>query len=335
MNRVAVIVLNWNGIDDTVLCFRSLLRQTAKNFVIVIVDNGSKDGSKATLEKMERDYPKKLVVLRNPYNKGFAGGVNTGIEWATSQNFDGVALFNNDAQADNTWLQHLIEGFKDRQIGIVTGLLLSADGKHIDSTGEQYSKWGLAFPRNRNDLKESAPKAEYVFGATGGASLYRLSMLHDIGLFDEDFFAYYEDVDISFRAQLSGWKVFYQPSAIAYHQKGGTSSKIAGFTIYQAFKNLPLVYIKNVPRLLLLPIGIRFYTAYWLMYFKAILHGNLIPATKGLVQSMWYGLSGLRKRRDVQKNRKVPVKYIESILWHDLPPDQTGLRRVRKLFTGK
>src|SRR6201999_312952 len=91
-------------------------------------------------------------------------------------------------------------------------------------------------------------KQTAVFVASGGASLYRIKMLQEIGLFDEDFFAYYEDVDLSFRAQLAGWKVAYAPRAVAYHQIGATSGHIKGFTTYQTIKNLPLLFYKNVPR---------------------------------------------------------------------------------------
>jgi GT2 family glycosyltransferase len=160
-------------------------------------------------------------------------------------------------------------------------------------------------------------------------------MFHDIGMFDEDYFAYYEDVDISFRAQLAGWKIYYQPRAVAYHQQGGTSGKMPGFTVYQMFKNTPMIYIKNVPRQLLFSIGIRFYFAYWLMFFNAVAKGSGAPALKGAVQSIWYSLKSFKKRWHIQKTRRVPLSYIQSLLWPDMPPEQTGLRKVRKVFTGK
>jgi GT2 family glycosyltransferase len=190
MNRLAVVILNWNGIDDTLLCFDSLLKQTASNFTIVIVDNGSVDNSKETLKKLQSDHSDQLVVLYNSYNKGFAGGVNTGITWALKNDFRAVALFNNDAVADKRWLESLDEASKDGQVGIVTGLLLHSDGKTIDSTGEQYTTWGLPFPRGRDLATGTAQAGGYTFGATGGATLYKMSVFKDVGLFDEDFFAY-------------------------------------------------------------------------------------------------------------------------------------------------
>jgi len=335
MNRVAVVVLNYKGIDDTIKCLASLVGQSYHDFKIVAVENGSGDNSATEFKKLEKQYKDKLQTLYNTKNLGFDGGVNTGIRWALKHDFEYIVLFNNDALADKDWLKHLVEqADMNENFGIVTGLLLHEDGKTIDSSGDWYSKWGLSFPRNRNDPTKKAPKAGEVFGASGGASLYRVKMFRQIGLFDEDFFAYYEDVDISFRAQLAGWRVFYQPKAIAYHKQGGTSSKMPGFTVYQTFKNLPLVYVKNVSFGLLFSIGIRFYPAYWLIYFHAIARGNGWPATKGALHSIGYGIKSLRKRWGIQKNKKVSTAYIASIIWPDLPPEQTGLRKLRRFFTG-
>lgn len=335
MNRVAIVVLNWNGITDTLTCLDSLLEQTYKDFRVVVVDNGSKDNSKELLDRYQAGHADKVDVIYNPVNFGFAGGVNTGIEWALNEGFDYVALFNNDATADKNWLKSLVEAAGDKKIGISTGLLLHEDGKTIDSTGDWFSKWGLAFPRNRGDGVDKAQKAGRVFSGTGGASLYKTALFKDIGLFDEDFFAYYEDVDVSFRAQLTGWKVVYTPKAIAYHKQGASSKKIPGFTVYQAFKNLPLLFIKNVPRGLLLSIGVRFYLAYFLILVNAIAKGNGGPALKGAWMSFVLGFKKLGERRQIQKNKRVSSDYIKSILWDDLPPDQTGIRKFRKIFTGK
>lgn len=336
MDRLAVIVLNWNGIDDTVLCFNSLLKQTVSEFKIIIVDNGSIDSSQQILEKLQRDNPDRLMVLYNPRNKGFAGGANTGITWSIEHEFEYVALLNNDAIADKRWVENLTEVMSDETIGIATGLLLTTDGKEIDSTGEQYSKWGLSFPRNRSTSRKLAHASGYTFGATGGASVYRTALLKDIGLFDETFFAYYEDVDISFRAQLAGWKVFYTSKATAYHQQGATSKKLPGFAVSQTFKNLPLLYAKNVPRELLFTIGIRFWLAYTLMLGHAVKKGAGIPAIKGWLQSIiLFWTTALPARRVIQRRKKVPTSYIKSMLWPDLPPNQTGLRKLRRLFTGK
>ena len=335
MNRVAIVVLNWNGADDTLQCVDSLLKQDYRKFHIVVIDNGSADDSPERLEDYRTKHAEEVTVLYNMRNEGFAGGVNTGIRWVMNNNFDAIALFNNDATADPAWLSKLVAVFDNASVGIATGLLLREGGATIDTTGEQYSKWGLPFPRSRNDRTELAPIDGVTFGATGGASLYRVDLFADIGLFDEDFFAYYEDLDVSFRAQLAGWEVAYTSEAVAYHKQGATSAKIPGFTTYQAFKNLPLLITKNVPLGLLPSVGVRFLLAYTLMFWKAVFHGKGRYALKGLLVHFMYIPKKLVERRHIQSHKKVSTDYIRSLLWNDLPPEQAGLRKLRRLFIGK
>ncbi len=336
MNRVAVVVVNFKGIEDTLACIESLQKQTFKDFTVVAVENGSHDRSKEAFQILEKNLKEKIQTLYNNENLGFTGGVNTGIKWALENNYDGIALFNNDAVAEPSWLQELIDAQQKIGSGITTGLLLHEDGKTIDSTGDWYSTWGLPFPRNRDEPSKNAPGAEFVFSATGGGSLYQASLFRDIGLFDNVFFAYYEDIDISFRAQLAGWKVYYTPKAIAYHKQGATANRMpGGFAVLQTFKNLPVVFLKNVPRELLFSIGIRFYFAYLLMLGNAIKNGNGGAALRGVWRSITLIPHSLRERRRIQKSKKVPTGRIKKMLWPDLPPNQTGIRKVRKLFTGK
>ncbi len=335
MKRIAIVVLNYKGIDDTIECIASLQKQTYANYKIVIVENGSHDGSREKLQKLHSGKFADCEIIFNEKNLGFTGGVNTGIRYALENDFDAVALFNNDAVADENWLAELAKKLVG-ETGIVTCLLLHRDGKTIDSTGDSYSIWGLPFPHGRDQLTKNAAKSGEVFGASGGASLYSCEMLREIGLFDEDFFAYSEDVDISFRAQLAGWNVYYNNRAVAYHEQGGTSKKMSGFGVYQTFKNWPLLFIKDVPTRLLLPIGIRFYFAYFVMYWHAVFRGRFVPATKGVFAGIWFfWTSSLWKRWRIQRSRKVDAKYINDIIYHDMPPDQTGLRKLRKFFTGK
>lgn len=332
MTSVLIVVLNWNGINDTEECVNSLLAQTYQNYKILIVDNASSDDSLPRLEKLEQTNPDKISILKNAQNLGFAGGVNSGIRYAIKENFDAVALFNNDATADPKWLENLEKNLTP-ETSIVTGLLLHADGKTIDSTGDFYSSWGIGFPRNRGNKTSEAPESGPVFSASGGASLYKINTLKQIGLFDETFFAYYEDTDISFRAQLAGHKIFYTKDAVAYHKQGATSSKIPGFTVYQTFKNLPLLFWKNVPTKLLLKVGARFALLYTLIFLNAVKKGSGWPAFKGVLASIYYfWTSALWKRLKIQRNKKVSAKYIWSILYHDLPPEQTGMRVFRDRF---
>lgn len=334
MPKVLIIVLNWNGIEDTKQCLNSLFAQTYNKYQIAVVDNGSVDDSLKQLKAIQQKH-KDLILIENGENRGFAGGVNSGIKYALNNKFTAIALFNNDAIADKNWLKQLVSDLRG-STGIVTGLLLHRNGKTIDSTGDFYTTWGIPSPRNRGALVDKAPASGYVFGASGGASLYSLDVFKQIGLFDENFFVYYEDVDVSFRAQLAGFKVAYNKDAIAYHKQGATSNKVPGLAIMHTFKNLPLLFWKNVPLGLLLPIGIRFLLLYTLIFGNAIKNGTGMYAFRGWLGSIWYfWTSALWQRFKIQASKKVTTGYINSILYHDIPPEQTGMRKFRQFFTGR
>lgn len=326
MQKVCIVVPNWNGKRSLPDCLDSLLGQVMPADIIV-VDNGSTDGS---LELLADKYHR-VEVLALGKNIGFAGGVNAGIKRAMVLGARYVALFNNDAIADKKWLQNLVEHLSaNPKVGIVTSKIISSANDVLDSTGEFYTSWGLPYPRGRGEkVSDTYDNHRRVFGASGAASLYRIKMLKEIGLFDEDFFAYYEDVDISFRAQLAGWKISYEPRAIVHHDIGGTSGKIKDFTTYQTMKNLPWLLWKNVPRGLLLTVVPRFELAYWGIYFSAIRRGQGWPATKGVAVSVALMPKKIWQRRKIQKRRKVSDSYVRSILVHDLPPNAHRLRALR------
>lgn len=326
-HRVCVVVPNWNGQDSLASCLDSL--NTQSEFVkIIVVDNGSSDDSVAIVEEKYPD----VILIKHRANRGFAGGVNAGICYGLKLGAKYIGLLNNDATADKEWAKHLT-GFLDShpKAGIVTSKILDGDKKQLDSTGDLYTIWGLPFPRGRGEPADDKYDSEqWVFGASGGASLYRAAMFQEIGLFDQDFFAYYEDIDISFRAQLAGWKVAYEPRAIAYHQIGATSSKIYGFTTYQTAKNLPMLFWKNAPASLLWRIVPRFKLAYGGILFSAVRRGQGWPAFKGLLMFLWLLPKKTVQRHKIQKKRRVTTTYINSIITHDLPPNAHKLRALRQ-----
>mgnify|MGYP000061763854 FL=1 len=324
--KVYVVIPNWNGAGLLRACLDSLKAQSQKHQAIV-VDNGSVDGS---VEIIENEYPD-VVLIRHSKNKGFAGGVNSGIKYAIEQSTDYVALLNNDAVADKQWLESLMKFLQTNQnVGIATSKICDAEKTHLDSTGDQYTIWGLPYPRGRGEeYSDKYDKDIWVFGASGGASLYRIAMLRQIGLFDEDFFAYYEDVDISFRAQLAGWKVGYVPQAVAYHEIGATSGSIKGFTTYQTLKNLPLLLWKNVPWKLMPKVWPRLVLAYAGILGRALGRGQFLPIAKGIFTGTILWPKKLVERSRIQRSRKVSIGYIDSIITHDLPPNAERLRKLR------
>lgn len=316
--NTAVIVPNWNGAEMLAKCLSSLEKQTVKTEIIV-VDNGSSDNSTETVKK---NFPN-VRLIKNFKNLGFAGGVNKGIKQAMGTDHEFIALFNNDATAEPDWLEKLLSRIEtDEMLGIVTGKLMRDDKKHFDSTGDFYSTWGIPFPRGRNqqDLSQY-DKSEEVFGASGGASVYRSKMLEEIGLFDERFFAYYEDVDVSFRARLAGWKIAYEPSAVAYHKVGATSEKLGPFTRYHSVKNFHLLYWKNMPGKLFF----KYLPLFWLQGLRfaisSTLRGGLPAYLRGLGRAMLYQPQiFFVDRRKIHKKRKVSSGEIDSWLYHGRPP---------------
>ncbi|MBI2591897.1 glycosyltransferase family 2 protein [Candidatus Saccharibacteria bacterium] len=325
--RVSVVIPNWNGEQELPACLDALLAQSLTPEEIIVVDNGSTDGSK---ELLYGQYPQ-VTVIPLPFNTGFASGVNVGLRYSSSAGYDYTALLNNDAVADKNWLKSLVDiMYSNPRAGIVTSKMINDTGEYLDSTGELYTVWGLPYPRGRREANTGKYDGQKeVFGASGGASLYRHKMLAEIGFFDEDFFAYYEDVDISFRAQLAGWKVLHEPNAKVHHHIGATSGRVRGFTTYHTMKNLPWLAIKNVPKGLLHKVLPRLFLAYSLFLGRALARGQSWTALKGSGRMWWLLPKKLVQRYKIQKNRKVSPRYINSILTHDLPPDARGLRRLR------
>lgn len=324
--RAAVVILNYKGWQDTKKCLAAMKKQTYTDFEIYLIDNGSGDDSVKELSKIKM---KNLHFHQEPNNTGFTGGVNIGIRWAIEQGFDAVALLNNDAAPEPDWLKNLAGALEQKpEVGAVTSLMLDTTGKFIDDAGDEYSTWGIPALRAEHLPKDQAPDSGLLFGATGGATLYRTKVFQQIGFFDEDFFAYNEDVDISWRMQLVGWKVWYEKTAVVFHKHSATSSKIPGFTINQVFKNLPQVFWKNVPFPMIIPMWFKFTLIYFMFMVYQIPKGGFKFAAKGFIQSMRLWPKALAKRRRIQKTKTVSNAYIKSLLYHGLPLRQVN--RIKK-----
>lgn len=216
-----VIVVNWNGkrfLDD---CLTALERQTYPNFGVILVDNGSTDGS---VEFVRERFPR-VDILGLPENVGFAGANNRAMTQALAGGAQYVALLNNDTKADERWLEHLVRVMASGSgIGICASKMLRMDDPRIlDSTGHMF-KWGRIFERGHGevDARQYDDKLDIV-GACAGACLYRREMLEDIGLFDEPFGSYYEDAELSWRACNRGWRARFVPESVVLHHRGGTT----------------------------------------------------------------------------------------------------------------
>jgi hypothetical protein len=322
MESCAVVVLNWNGKEFLTDCFESLKKQSAET-ALIMVDNGSNDGSQ---ELVRKKFPS-VSILELPENRGFAGGVNAGIHKAMEEGAEFIALINNDATADHRWLESLLEEIrKDDLVGIVTSKMLAfPDKTRFDSTGDFYSTWGFSFPRGRGEKDTGQYDSEgqrEIFAASGGASLYRTSMLREVGLFDEDFFAYYEDVDISFRARLQGWLIRYQPEAVVWHRINATSDRISGFARFHTIKNFTLLYTKDMPGRLWWKYLPRYLCALLFLSGNSIRRGQFGPLLRGLGRGILLQPKMIGKRWGIQRTRSVSTAQIDSVLYHGLPPIQ-------------
>jgi GT2 family glycosyltransferase len=218
-SRVVVIVPNWNRKGYLEACLRSLLAQDFTDHTVILVDNGSRDGS---LEYVQREFPQ-VRVIANETNLGFAKANNQALVASRSEF---VATLNNDAWADPKWLGELVRAMEAHpQVGMCASKMLLADQAEIvDSAGIAVDRVGIAWGLDGGASDDGLPCAPVpAFSPCAGAALYRRAMLDEIGLFDEDFFAYLEDVDLAWRAQWAGWQCLIVPSAVVYHAHSATS----------------------------------------------------------------------------------------------------------------
>jgi GT2 family glycosyltransferase len=237
---VSVIVPSLNGAHLLPDCLDSLTHQTYPNLEVIVADGASTD---PTQDLLARAYPR-MRLLRLQRNRGFAGNVNAGLRAARGEV---LCLLNNDAEAQPDWVAACVETLlTNPELGSVASKVLFSDRRTINSAGDVMGRDGAA--RQRGAGQADGPRWDQpgpVFGAMGGAAAYRRAMLADVGLFDEEFFMYLEDVDLAFRARLRGWECQYQPLARVFHRGSASGGgKLASF--YNG-RNLIRLLAKNVP----------------------------------------------------------------------------------------
>jgi GT2 family glycosyltransferase len=308
---ISVIIPNWNGAHHLPICLEALRRQTHPHFEVIVVDNGSRDGSLALLEQ---DYPEvKVVALAQ--NLGFAGGVNAGIRQAEGEI---IALLNNDTEADPHWLMALHQALAaNPQAGMVASKVLLFDRRNIfHSAGDFYGVDGR--PGNRGVWQVDEGQYDNlteVFGACGAAAAYRRSLLDEIGLFDEDLGSYCEDVDLAWRAQLAGFRCVFAPKAVVYHRLSATGG--GPIASYYTGRNFIYIIIKDYPAALLKRHWPKILSAQLRITWEALRawRGEAARARlRGQVAALWRLPRMLARRRAVQHTRRISDEYLESIL---------------------
>lgn len=262
---ISVNVLTYNGEKLIGQCLRSVSGQTYPNIEVLIIDNASKDKSVEKVLETKIKFP--LRIIENKENIGFAAGHNQGIKECRG---DYVFCLNQDVILEKDFIEKIVERMeKDEKIGAIQGRLYKINDTNnpkkeiIDTTGLLIFKNRRVINRAQGE-KESGQhgESEEVFGADGAAPVYRRKTLEDVKIeneyFDESFFCYKEDIDLSWRMRILGWKIVYEPKAIGYHFRGAGETattktaeiikqrkKISSFAKFHSFKNQRLMQIKN------------------------------------------------------------------------------------------
>ena len=276
----SIVIVNWNGRQYLERCLTALFASVSDQIDVILVDNGSTDDSR---EWVATHFPQ-VQIIALPVNTGFAVANNLGIR-ATSAPY--VVLLNNDTEVQTGWLDALLNvAESDQTIGMCAPRVVLADlDNTIDSAGIRIDIWGFAWQIGHNQPDGAAFQVpQDVFGPSGAAALYRRAMLDQIGLLDEDFESYYEDVDLAWRAQQAGWRCRYVPQAKVLHVHSATSRRQPEHKLYLTTRNRWWSLIKNYP----LP-------RLWLMF-------PLIAIADGisLIRALWQyrSLIPLKARRD-------------------------------------
>ena len=288
--RVDIIIPNYNGLKVLVPCLQSIAEQSHCRVKIIIVDNGSSDGS---VDYIAENFPDvQLIALSE--NTGFSAAVNTGINAGSSPL---IFLLNNDTELEPGCLEHLVtaSGTLTDYDFFAPKMLSFQERTVLDGAGDGYLRGGAGYrlgtmERDSDVYNQAGP----VFGACAGAVLYRRSLFDRVGLFDADFFAYLEDVDLNLRINRAGLSGYYFPASVVYHIGSATSgSKINEFTVRLSTRNSLLVLLKNYRLSLflrLLPVIVIYQFCWFLFVIKK---GQFLPYAQGV----WHALTMTRQMR--------------------------------------
>lgn len=302
--KSTVIIPNFNGIKFIDNCMKALERETSTKYHICVVDNGSTDGSK---EWVKKNFPYVQVVAL-PENTGFCGAVNAGIKASKTPY---VILLNNDTEVEYGFVKELEDALENEKKSFsVSAKMIDLNKPEIlDGAGDLYCALGWAFARGKGKMvKGNYEKTEEIFSACGGAVIYRKSILDEIGIFDENHFAYLEDCDLGYRAQIFGYRNYYTPKAVVKHAGSGVSgSKHNEFKVSLSSKNSIYLIYKNMPviqQVLNLPFLIPGFLVKYLFFIK-----------KGLGNTYRKGIISGIKLCQTEEGRRNKVPF----LWKRFP----------------
>jgi GT2 family glycosyltransferase len=324
--KISVIVLNWNGRQFLAECLDSLTAQTSCDFEVVLVDNGSTDGSARFIRE---EYPwVKLIEL--PINIGFAAGNNCGFEAATGEF---IVALNNDTRLEPDFLDELLTvAHASPKVGMVAAKMLNYFVREcIDAVALKIGINGLGYNigYGERDLGQYVENVA-AFGPCGGAALYRRSMIEQVGFFDPDYFAYYEDFDLAWRGRLAGWECACAPRAVVYHVHSATSGEWSPFKVYQTHRNKWYVIVKNWPSSLIFRRLPSLIFADVASFALALARGRGSAALRARLDFLRNLSSLLRKRVQVQRMRVLSDQQVEQLFSPHEHPFRTLLRKLGK-----
>ena len=241
---VCVLIVNYNGGVHLPRCLESLSRQTVRDFRVVVVDNGSSDGSADGIDGRYAN----VTLVRAGRNLGFAAGNNLALKHAGGAEW--IALLNPDAFPEPDWLEKLmLAAFAWPAFSFFGSRMLLADAPQLlDGTGDVYHASGMAWRRDHGvPADRGAGDAGEIFGPCAAAALYARAALDEAAGFDERYFCYHEDVDLAFRLRLLGHRCRYVPDAVVHHVSGGIAGRRSDFATYHGQRNLVWTYVKDMP----------------------------------------------------------------------------------------
>lgn len=302
MTRASIVIPTWNGAVLLNDALASLRRQTHRDFDVIVVDNGSTDGTAALLAAQHPGV--RLIELGR--NRGFAAAVNEGIRAARGEF---VVLMNNDVEASPGWISALIDAMdKHPGVGACASRMLSyADPSRIDSAGDQLGLFANSIGHDEPD-GPAFDHPGFVLSACAGAAAYRRTILEETGGFDERFFAYLEDVDLGVRLQLAGWDCLYVPDAIVHHHGSATARRMPETKLFLLMRNSLFLFFQYMPLRTLLAWGPAMLT--WPL-FRAIRERQPLRLGVRAVVAFLRDIPAVRRRRaDVAQTRRLtPAEF--------------------------
>ena len=309
--KVSIIIPNYNGLKYIKVCLESLYMQSFKSFDIIIVDNDSQDGSCKFI--LQNYLQVNLITLKQNY--GFSKAVNEGIK---ASNSEYIVLLNNDTEVDKFWLENLVNCIEsdEKIFSCCSKMIRYSERDKIDDAGDEYTILGWAYKLGDGASIRRYNKHQRVFSSCAGAAIYRRKVFDEIGYFDENFFAYMEDVDISYRANIYGYKNVYCSDALVYHIGSATSgSKYNSFKVKLAARNNMYVAFKNMPILQLL-INLPFLFLGWLIkylfFYKKGFSKEFLQGTKEAFHSFNNIDKVKYKNKNLKKYFKIQLMMIKS-----------------------